>query len=122
MSLVMYGSGEGFRRWLDNELFRRFGRTASNRGICIKAGLPDNALYRVLTKGERPGASFCARMAAHLNLEVETLERRAGLRPLLEVDSTGKAIGVGALSDDERETVRRACEGVLATLAAPRSG
>src|SRR5437588_8501840 len=72
MSLVVYGSLEGFRNWLDFELFRRFGRAASNRSICIKAGLPENALYRVLTKGERPSSLFCERMAKYLGLSLRS--------------------------------------------------
>ena len=51
--LVLYHDHDGFRRWLDAELFRRFGRGKSNRSICIEARLPENALYRVLTRGDR---------------------------------------------------------------------
>jgi|GEM_PF-6925076 hypothetical protein len=106
--LVVYGSLEGFRRWLDYELFRRFGRATSNRSICIKAGLPENALYRVLTKGERPSPLFCERMAEYLGLKPEELERRAGLRPVLEVGYNGELTGVDMLSEEERASVRRA--------------
>ena len=121
MSLVVYGSLEGFRKWLDFELFRRFGRAASNRSICIKAGLPENALYRVLTKGERPSPLFCERMAAYLSLATEELERRAGLRPVVEVGSSGEMNGLEALTEDEKATVRRSFADALNTLGAPRS-
>jgi hypothetical protein len=120
MSLVVYGSLEGFRQWLDFELFRRFGRAASNRSICIKAGLPENALYRVLTKGERPSPLFCERMAAYLNLSPEELERRAGLRPVIEVGSDGEMNGLRNLSDDERRSVHGAFSAVLDALGGHR--
>ena len=116
MSLVVYGSLEGFRRWLDYELFRRFGRAASNRSICIKAGLPENALYRVLTKGERPSPLFCERMAAYLNLSPDELERRAGLRPVLELDPDGNPIGAETLSEEERASVRQAFTTAVSAL------
>src|SRR5829696_4860078 len=109
MSLVVYGSLEGFRQWLDLELFRRFGRAASNRSICIKAGLPENALYRVLTKGERPSPLFCDRMAKYLEL-------RAGLRPVVEIGNNGDMAGFGDLSEDERSTVRDAFSAALRSL------
>src|SRR5437764_14747548 len=101
MSLVVFGSLEGFRNWLDFELFRRFGRAASNRSICIKAGLPENALYRVLTKGERPSPLFITRMAAYLDLPPTELERRAGLVPTLQVEARGAVKGVDALTAEE---------------------
>src|SRR4051794_22788412 len=116
MSLVVYGSLEGFRQWLDYELFRRFGRAASNRSICIKAGLPENALYRVLTKGERPSPRFIERMAAHLDLDAAELERHAGLRPLLEIGADGAVEGAGALSEAERRAVRGALGHALEAL------
>ena len=116
MSLVVYGSLEGFRQWLDLELFRRFGRAASNRSICIKAGLPENALYRVLTKGERPSPLFCDRMAKYLELRAEELERRAGLRPVVEIGNNGDMAGFGDLSEDERSTVRDAFSSALRSL------
>jgi len=117
MSLVVYGSLEGFRNWLDFELFRRFGRAASNRSICIKAGLPENALYRVLTKGERPSPLFCERMAKYLGLSPQELERRAGLRPVLEVGSNGELHGLDALSEDERDSVRQSFSVALNVLS-----
>ncbi len=120
MSLVVYGSLDGFRQWLDFELFRRFGRAASNRSICIKAGLPENALYRVLTKGERPSPLFCERMAAYLSLSPEELERRAGLRPVIELGNDGDIDGLNALSEDERTTVRNAFSAALNTLGGSR--
>jgi len=120
MSLVVYGSLEGFRRWLDYELFRRFGRAASNRSICIKAGLPENALYRVLTKGERPSPLFCERMAAYLDLSPQELERRAGLRPVLELEPEGRLVGVETLSDDERSSVRNAFAAAVSALNGSR--
>jgi hypothetical protein len=116
MSLVVYGSLEGFRQWLDLELFRRFGRAASNRSICIKAGLPENALYRVLTKGERPSPLFCDRMAKYLDLRAEELERRAGLRPVVEIGNNGEMAGFDDLSEDERSTVRNAFSAALSSL------
>ncbi len=120
MSLVVYGSLDGFRQWLDFELFRRFGRAASNRSICIKAGLPENALYRVLTKGERPSPLFCERMAAYLSLSPAELERRAGLRPVIELGNDGDIDGLNALSEDERTTVRNAFSAALNTLGGSR--
>src|SRR4051794_16375995 len=116
MSLVVYGSLEGFRQWLDFELFRRFGRAASNRSICIKAGLPENALYRVLTKGERPSPLFCERMASYLDLSPDELERRAGLRPVLEVGSNGEMGGLEQLTEDERSSVRQAFASAVSAL------
>ena len=116
MSLVIYGSLEGFRQWLDYELFRRFGRAASNRSICIKAGLPENALYRVLTKGERPSPLFCERMAAYLSLSPGELERRSGLRPMVEVEASGDVRGSDDLSDAERTALRDAAGSILASL------
>jgi len=120
MSLVVYGSLEGFRQWLDYELFRRFGRAASNRSICIKAGLPENALYRVLTKGERPSPLFCERMAGYLSLQPEELERRAGLRPIVEILTSGEMQGVNPLSEDEKSSIRQAFTSAVGALDGER--
>src|SRR4051794_19584519 len=117
MSLVVYGSLEGFRQWLDYELFRRFGRAASNRSICIRAGLPENALYRVLTKGERPSPLFCERMAKYLGLSPELMERRAGLRPVLEIDPSANVKDAESLSEEERQTVRQALQSAIEALS-----
>jgi hypothetical protein len=118
-SLVLYASLDGFRHWLDEQLFRRFGRAASNRSICIKAGLPENALYRVLTRGDRPSDVFCQRMGAYLTLDPSELERRAGLRPMLEVHADGRDGGLAALSASERAGLKRAMEAALVGLDAP---
>jgi hypothetical protein len=121
MSLVVYGSLEGFRQWLDYELFRRFGRAASNRSICIKAGLPENALYRVLTKGERPSPLFCERMAGYLSLQPAELERRAGLRPIVEIATSGDMHGIEQLSEDEKSSIRQAFGSAIGALDNGRS-
>jgi hypothetical protein len=105
-----------FRRWLDQELFRRFGRAKSNRSICIEAGLPENALYRVLTKGAPPSAQFIARMAAYLKLSPDELARHAGSRPLLTMASDGQVTGQGELTPAEKHELRRSLDVALAAL------
>src|SRR4051794_11805135 len=98
IALRLYATPDAFGRWLDGELSRRSGRRASNRSICIRAGLPENALYRVLTQGERPGARFIERMASHLDLQPAEVERHAGLRPLLDIGAGGAVEGATSLS------------------------
>jgi hypothetical protein len=115
--LVLYHDHDGFRRWLDAELFRRFGRGKSNRSICIEARLPENALYRVLTRGDTAGSQFCQRMAEYLQLEPEELQRRAGLRPALEL-STDSPPNVSALSPDERRDLAATLAAALDRMAA----
>jgi hypothetical protein len=117
--LVLYHDLDGFRRWLDAELFRRFGRGKSNRSICIEAGLPENALYRVLTRGDAAGSQFCQRMAEYLQLAPEELQRRAGLRPALEMRTDGPP-NVSALSPDERLTLATILAAALDQIAPDR--
>jgi hypothetical protein len=114
--LVLYHDLDGFRRWLDAELFRRFGRAKSNRSICIEAGLPENALYRVLTRGDPPGVQFCQRMAQYLHIPVAELERRAGQRPALELRTDGPP-DVSALSLEEQRSLAIALAAALESLA-----
>jgi hypothetical protein len=38
VALTLYAAPGDFARWLDGELFTRFGRAKSNRSICLEAG------------------------------------------------------------------------------------
>ena len=118
VGLVFSWSSEAFRRWLDHELFRRFGRAKSNRSICIAAGLPENALYRMLTKGERPSPLFIERLTASLTLDPAEFRRRAGLQPALEIRADGTVVGVDRLSAGERLELHGALETALRSLGA----
>jgi hypothetical protein len=116
MSLTISYTRDHFRSWLDAELFRRFGRGKSNRSICIEAGLPANALYRVLTKGVQPSAVFIERMATYLKIDRAELERRAGERRVVQVSADGEIDGMDALGNAERDELQQAVRAVLDAL------
>jgi hypothetical protein len=104
-ALALYADAAHFPHWLDEQLYFRFGRKKSNRAISVEAGLAENGLYRVLTKGDRPSPDFCARIAGVLDVSPEVVLRHAGLMPISRVSVAGECELAEGLTEQERRWI-----------------
>lgn len=117
MRVLIYASRESYKAWLDERVFRSIGLRRSYREVARLSGLSAGTVKAILDATRLPTRYVVAALAPVLRVEPEELERRAGLSPLVEIDTVHPTSL--HLSENERNTFISALERALSILGSP---